>query len=128
MPFTSTDLLKKTLGTALVEQFATANPDLIADLITQTDSIIVSASGIQPPADPADQDGNEQMQVYAAWIVAYLMIDHLGIREKDEVDRRRANYDRAIRALGTMQGQATGAESAKAQAQFSSTARVGDIL
>jgi len=128
MPFTSSDLLKATLGDSLVTNFETAKPGVLAQLITQADSIMTTYSGIQPPADPATQTGNEQMLVFAAWIIKYLMCDHLGIRDTDEINKRRGDYDRALRALTEMRGRPTSPTFERPQAQYVSTPRVGEIL
>lgn len=128
MPFTSIDLLKNTLGEAMVDGFELARPGLFDSLISQADSIMTTYSGIQPPDDPATQPGNEQMLVFAAWIVKYLMLDHLAIRDADEITHRRGDYDRAVRALTDMRGRPTTTEFARPQAQFASTPRVGEIL
>jgi hypothetical protein len=128
MPFTSSDLLKTTLGDTLVTNFESAKPGVLAQLITQADSIMTTYSGIQPPDDPAAQAGNEQMLVFAAWIIKYLMCDHLGIKDVEEVNKRRGDYDRALRALTEMRGRPTSPTFERPQAQYVSTPRVGEIL
>ena len=128
MPFTSPELLKITLGESAVTSFETAKPDVLASLITTADSAITTHSGLQPPADPAAQTGNEQMLLYAAWIVAYLMLPHLAIRDDEEVARRLRNYDRAVRELKDLRGRPTTTAFARPHAQYVSTERTGEIL
>lgn len=128
MPFTSPTLLETSIGTTLVTSFVAAHPELLDSLIAHADSIMTTASGIQPPDDPSVQTGNEQMLVYAGWIVKYLMLDHIGIRDRDEVDRRKSDYDRAIRALTDMRGRPTTPAFTRPQAVTQSTQRVGECL
>ncbi len=128
MPFTSPDLLKQALTAATVDAFESAHPGVLEQLVTSADSIITTHSGIPAPADPEAQNGNEQMLVYAAWIIEHLMAPHLGIRERDEVERRRANYDRAVRELKDLRGRPTTPTFERPQAQYVSTSRTGEIL
>ncbi|MCZ7556795.1 MAG: hypothetical protein M5R41_10390 [Bacteroidia bacterium] len=128
MPFTSPDLLKTTLGESAVASFVAAKPDVLEALITTADSVMTTASGIEAPDDPAAQTGNEQMLLYAAWIVSYLMLPHLGIRDDDEVSRRRANYDRAVRELKDLRGRPTAPGFTRPTAQYATTERTGEIL
>lgn len=128
MPFTNATLLKRNLGSSIIDSFVSAHAEVLNELINQADAIITRASGIQPPSDPAAQSGNEQLLTYAAWIVKYLMIDHLGIKDRDEIDHRAADYERAVKALTGMQGETGGSTYEVAAPQQSSTARVGEIL
>ena len=128
MPFTSAALLKRNLGDSIIDSFQRTHAGVLDQLIAQADSIITGASGLQPPANPSAQSGNEQMLVYAAWIIKYLMIDHLGIKDRDEVDHRAADYERALKALGKVQGEAVSSGYELAAPQQRSTARVGECL
>jgi len=128
MSFTSPALLKDIFGESAVTSFENTKPGVLGKLIEAADSIITTESGLQPPANPEQQGLNSQVLVYAAWIVRYLMIEHQGIENKDELDIRGRNYDRAIKALRELRGSATSSTSEKAKPQYVSTARVGEIL
>ena len=128
MSFTSVDLLKDSFGPQAVDQFMLSRPGALEKLIIRCDSIITTASGLQPPADPATQPGNEQMLVYAGWIVRYLMMEHLSTTDRDEVERRRKDYQAAVDACAALRGVATSSTFERPAPRYSSTERVGEIL
>jgi hypothetical protein len=98
MPFLTPALMGGKIGTKLVTNFETANPDVLeSELIPVADGIIARLTGLEVPDDPADQD--PQLTMYASWIVLHLMSPHMAALDQQRVEYRKALYDDAIESL-----------------------------
>lgn len=132
MPFVNLTILQRQLGKRLVDGFEAANATVFdRQLIPQCDRIITRLTGKQPPAtivtEPDDTSDDIQIQMYAAWIIHFLMIPVQGGVSPDEYRNRERNYDRAIRELPSYGATAVNATYAAPIAEYVSTKRIGDM-
>jgi hypothetical protein len=132
MPFVNQTILKRQLGQNLVKGFATANANAFErQLIPQCDRIITRLTGKQPPAEPVetpdDTSDDVQIQMYAAWIIHFLMIPLQGGVSPDEYRNRERAYERALKELPMYGATAVNATYAAPIAEYKSTKRVGDM-
>jgi hypothetical protein len=100
MPFTSSLLLKTLAPDALIDNFESANPDkLQGAIIPAIDAIVQRRTNRIPPDDPDAVAADKDFQLYCLWIAKYLMIDFQVGLSQDERDKRRRDYDSALKEL-----------------------------
>lgn len=127
MSFTSLQLLERQLGQQFVQSINSAHPEVLEQvLIPQADRIITRKTGKQPPDDPSD-DGDEQLALYASWLILYALIPLQSNVGDSEVNRRTGNYDRAMRELEAYEDVTVDSSFAAEAADYESTKRVGDL-
>ena len=132
MPFVNVTILKRQLGQRFVESFAAGNPTAFErQLIPQADHTITRLTGIQPPATPDETPDAEsediQIQMYAAWLIHFLMIPLQGGVPNEEYRNRERNYDRAMRELATCGTTAVGPSFEGLAATGVSVKRIGEM-
>lgn len=132
MPFLTVAILKRQLGKRFVESFDANNPTVfVRQLIPQADRVVTRLTGIQPPStpveEPDDTSDDVQIQMYAAWIVHFLMIPLQGGVSAEEYRNRERNYDRATKELPMYGGGSVGPDYEGLGSEYKSTKRIGDM-
>lgn len=125
MSFIDLDTLKQLTPSAWVDAFERNNPEVLEKrLLPAVDAIITRCTGKQPPETAATTDIN--IQIYALWLLKYLLCEYQSGLTTDEVEKRRRDYDRAVRELGDMQGTTVDQSYAVVASASVSAKRPGD--
>ena len=78
-----------------------SKPGVLADLLASADAMIEAESGL---ADPGDAGADANVVLYGAWIVRYLMQEHLSSTNEVDARRHADNFRLATDKLRAMRG------------------------
>lgn len=127
MSFVDKTILRKLIGDKLVSQFEATNPDVLdTEIIIFADTEITRITGIQPPADPVATPPSKTLQMWASWLMLYVMMPYQTLT-RDETDLRTSRYNKAMEGLAAYQGVTLSSTYTPPTVQISNVKRVGDI-